>query len=92
MFPEHGAAFKRWQSETKIDVAIAHDDHPALLRALPTARFLPTLMMVTEPFRLAQAFVTRPTGKPDVAPLSDFDWGQVERDLSRMVANHSMIE
>ena len=46
--------------------------------------------MVSEPFRPAQILVTRPTGKPDVAPLSDFDWGQVERDLARMVANHSL--
>jgi hypothetical protein len=92
MFPEHGAAFKRWQSETKVDVAISRDDLPAMLRPLPTARFLPTLMMVSEPFRPAQLLVTRPTGKPDVAPLIDFDWGQVDRDLSRMVANHSVNE
>ena len=92
MFPEHGAAFKRWQSETKVDVAISRDDLPAMLRPLPTARFLPTLMMVPEPFRPAQLLVTRPTGKPDVAPLIDFDWGQVDRDLSRMVANHSVNE
>ena len=90
MFPQHGAAFKRWQSETKVDVAIAREDLPASMRPAPNARFLPTLMMVSEPFRPAQILVTRLTGKPDVAPLSDFDWGQVERDLSRMVANHSL--
>jgi len=85
---EHGAAFKKWQSPTFVDVALSRDELPPEKRPPPFTRFMPTLMLVDSPWRPAKILHSRPTGKPPVAKLAEYDYSQVTRDMAHLMKNH----
>ena len=90
MFAGHGAAFKKWQSETYVDVAISREDLEPADRPPVNQKFLPVLVLVTSPFRPAKILNSNPTGKPAVAAFNTYDYDATDRSLDHFIANHSI--
>ena len=90
MFPQHGAAFKKWQSETYVDVAISRDDLEPAQRPAVNQKFLPQLVLETSPFRPAKILNSNPTGKPTVAAFNGHCYDGTSRSLDVFIANHSI--
>ena len=85
---EHGAAFRKWQSPTFVDVALSRDELPPDKRPPADARFMPTLMLVDSPWAPAKIMTSRPTGKPPVAQLREYQYSQVVRDMDHLMKSH----
>ena len=83
MFPQHGAAFKKWPSEAYVDVAISRGDLEPADRPSINEKFLPKLVLITSPSRPAKILRSNPTGKPAVAAFND-------QCLDNFIADHSI--
>ena len=79
-----GIAFKKFQSDTFVDIALQRKDVPASERPPPDVAFTPHPLFVENGWEKVTILASKPTGRPGVAPLdAEFDYGKVTTDLEQ---------
>ena len=77
-----GIAFKKFQSDTFVDIALQRKDVPASERPPPDVAFTPHPLFVENGWEKVTILASKPTGRPGVAPLdAEFDYGKVTTDI-----------
>ena len=81
---ETGVAFKKYQQDNFVDVALQRKDLPPADRPLDDSHFEMCPMVVENGWEKATVLLTRPTGTPEVAAPSDFDYDAAAADIDHV--------
>ena len=82
-----GIAFKKYQSDTFVDLALQRKDVPAEQRPPPTTAFVPHPLFIENGWEKVTILSSTPTGRPDVAPLDEeFDYDKLTNDIEETLS------
>ena len=80
-------AFKKYQSDTFVDLALQRKDVPAAKRPSPTTAFVPHPLFIENGWEKVTILLSTPTGRPDTAPLNEaFDCDKLTSDIEETLS------
>ena len=82
-------AFKMYQQDGFVTVAMSAKQMPSGSLWPATKKFTPQLMCIRNEYEPATVLLTMPPGKLEVAPLPEFDWEKLERDVMHLLQENA---